>query len=170
MPLFTQIAQLIRKQNPVKDSNPYPTEDFGGKILSDKAMMKISTSGGFDYPNVYPFCLDTTRDVDRTFHTDNETSPWAIVTLPGMSEITGILVAPNRGYYRDRNVPIMVWVSENGTDWTEVFTSAKLEPEWRIDLRSAPVKAKYVKVGRVPEFKKDCFHLGKILIYGKPLY
>jgi hypothetical protein len=51
-----------------------------------------------------------------------------------------------------------------------VFTSAKLEPEWRIDLRSAPVKAKYVKVGRVPEFKKDCFHLGKILIYGKPLY
>ena len=26
------------------------------------------------------------------------------------------------------------------------------------------------KVDRVPEFKKDCFHLGKILIYGKPLY
>ena len=170
MPLFTQIAQLIRKQNPVKESNPYPTEDFGGKILSDKAMMKISTSGGFDFPDRYPFCLDTTRDVDRTFHTDNETSPWAIVTLPGMSEITGIVVAANRGHFRNRNVPIMVWVSENGTDWTEVFTSEKLEPEWRIDLSSAPVKAKYVKVGRVPEFKKDCFHLGKILIYGKPLY
>ncbi len=169
-PMFTQMAEMIRKQNPKTESDPYPREDFGGKLLSDKAMMKISTSGGYDYPEVYPFCLDTTRDIDRTFHTDGEKSPWAMVTLPGMSEISGILITPNRGYYRDRNVPIMVWVSENGTDWKEVFTSEKLESEWRIDLSSAPIKAKYVKVGRVPEFKNDCFHLGKILIYGKTLY
>lgn len=170
LPMYTQICQLIKKIAPRQEDNPYPTEDFSGKLLSDKAMLKISTSGGYDSPDLYPYTLDTARNVDRTFHTNSETAPWAQLTLAGESEITGILVRANTGYYRERNVPIKVWVSENGTDWTEVFTSDKLEGEWRIDLSAAPVKAKFVKVGRTPEVKNDCFHLGKILVYGKPLY
>ncbi|MDO4551615.1 MAG: PA14 domain-containing protein [Planctomycetia bacterium] len=171
LPMFTQISHLMRKLSPVNMENPYPKEDFGGKLLSDKGMLKISTSSGsYDTPELYLSTIDTTRKVGRTFHTNNETSPWAIVTLTGPAEVSGILIAHNSGQNKQRNMPLMVWISEDGTEWTEIFQTEKEQPEWRIDLSDAPIKAKYIKVGRVPEHRKDFFHLGKILIYGKPLY
>ena len=93
--------------------------------------------------------------------------------LPGLAAVHGITVwnhATQDPAVAKRAVPLVVWVSEEGKQWTEVRAVETPAETFRIDLASLPPKAKYVKVGRRPDAAKDGFHLRKILVYGTPFY
>ncbi len=166
---FVQMSNLLNKITPPAEGALFPTEDFSGKLLSDKGLLQLSSTSGWDTPELYQRVINASAAVDRGFHTNKDTSPWAMITLPGEAEISGIYIEPTRGN-GGRNIPLEVWVSDNGTDWTSVFTTDKYSNSWKIDLSKSPIKAKFVKVGRVPENRAEYFHLRKILVYGKPLY
>ena len=94
-----------------------------------------------------------------------------MVTLRGPVEVRGVLVENNgAGQNRHRQVPIEVELSEDGETWRNVYRSEEIRPVYRVDLRSAPVRAKYVRVRRTPGAKDEFFHLNKILVYGRKLY
>ena len=62
---------------------------------------------------------------------------------------------------------LRIWTSEDGEKWHEVAKDDVIRSRYKFDLRGKNVKAKYIRVGREPGFKKDFFSVNKILVYGK---
>ena len=169
---FRQLAQLQDRLEPVqKSGKAYPASDFGGPLLSAEGMLRTSSTTSWDVPSRYTRCMDATPSAGNSFHTDKEKAPWATVVLPGPSDVCGIVVANDGGAQnRERQVPLEVQVSEDGESWATVFSAGDVRETYRVDLRSAPRRARQVRVRRTPDAKEDFFHLGKILVYGRKLY
>ena len=173
--MFKQVYALMDKLSPDASPKPgdkkWPLEMAGGKLLSPDGLLMTSSTSSWDQPTNYRNALDARDYKDgNAFHTDKDKSPWATVVLPGASDLTAI-VAVNAGTNgnQNRQIPLRMWVSEDGKDWREVYQSETAEEEW-VCTFPTPVKAKFVKVGRPPEAKQEFFHLHKILVYGKKLY
>ena len=169
---FRQLAQLQDKLEPVPRSNKsYPTSDFGGTLLSSDGMLMTSSTCNWDHPSRYARCIDATPLGENGFHTDKEKSPWAVVVLPGPSEIRAVKVENNAGgSNRSRQVPIEIQLSEDGEVWETVLRDGETRETYVADIHTSPRRASQVRVRRLPEDREDFFHLGKILVYGKKLY
>ena len=169
---FRQIAALQDRLDPYKGGGkPHPPSDFGGDLMSSEGMLSTSSTSQWDHPENYARGIDATPVSGNIFHTGREKAPWAMVTLRGPVDVRGVLVENNgAGQNRHRQVPIEVELSEDGETWRNVYRSEEVRPVYRVDLRSAPVRAKYVRVRRTPGAKDEFFHLNKILVYGRKLY
>ena len=177
--MWRQVYSIMDKVAPKSRTKPsgkkWPMTDYGGALLSPDGLLTTSTPSGYEDAINYRDALDPEGRIPTkggaAFHTANETSPWGMVVLPGMSEVTGVTVvnAGNGGYNAGRQVPLKIWVSEDGEKFTEVGSFSNQQDEWKLTL-SSPKKAKYIKVGRAPEQRSEVFHLSKILVYGKKLY
>ncbi len=173
--MFKQVYSLMDKLSPNLAAKPrgkgWPADQYGGTLLSKDGLLKLSNTSDWDSPIWYRHALDAADFAGgNAFHTGNNKAPWAMVVLPGPSDVTGITVVNSGGAQNGgRQVPLRVWVSEDGKDFKEVYGSDKVQDEWKIAL-SSPVKAKYIKVGRKPDTEDRIFHLHKILVYGKKLY
>ena len=173
--MFRQVYSLMDKLSPALAPKPadksWPLERDGGRLLSSDGMLMTSSTSQWDQPINYRNALDA-KDYKggNAFHTGKDKSPWATVMLPGSSDITCI-TAVNAGGGQNgvRQVPLRMWVSDDGKDWKQVYASDKIQDEWTCSL-STPVKAKYIRVGRAPDAKEDFFHLHKVLVYGRKLY
>ena len=90
--------------------------------------------------------------------------------LGGMALIIlGIAIINRYESLGDRQVPLVVSISEDGKTWTEVYRSEENLPVWEIDLAKTKPKAAWVRISRDGE-KKDCFHLRSIRVWGKKLF
>ncbi len=175
--MWRQVYALMDKVEP--DAAPkasgkgWPNEQYGGALLSSDGLLKISSTSSWDSPVTYRNALNAADFAGgNAFHTDKGNAPWAMVVLPGSSAVSGITVVnAGNGPNRSRQVPLRIWLSDDGKDWKEVFASDAVQDEWKCAL-SSPVKAKYIKVGRAhdPSSDNHLFHLHKILVYGKKLY
>jgi len=164
-----------------KELEPYPTEDFGGKLLSD-----VITNGGqsskhpdknrFNTPDKFKrmistentlLYLDEHKDADG-FYTDKEDFPWIQLNLDKRRVITGLQIDALDRWAYNTSRHLRVRVSEDGKDWhREVAAENQRKHRYRFDLQGKNVTAKYIRIGREPGFMKDYFSLDKILVYGK---
>ena len=175
--MWRQVYALMDKLEPgaapKASGKGWPKEQYGGTLLSPDGLLRLSTTSGWDSPVTYRNALDAADFAGgNAFHTDKGNAPWAMVVLPGSSAVSGVTVVNSgNGVNRSRQAPLRIWLSEDGKDWKEVFASDAVQDEWKCAL-PAPVKAKYVKVGRAhdPNSGDHLFHLHKILVYGKKLY
>jgi len=176
--MWRQVFSLMDRMAPGKrgkvTGKKWPTTLGGGELLSKDGLLKTSTTSGYEDPINYRDALEAEgRNSTRggtAFHTGKEISPWGMVVLPGPADITGITVVNSGGGQNGgRQVPLKVWISEDGEKFTEVFSSSANQEEWNVPMPT-PRRAKYVKVGRTPEQRDEFFHLSKILVYGKKLY
>ena len=171
-PAFRQLAQLQERLDPFKrPGKKYPMKDFGAPLMSREGMLKTSTTSNWDSPAKYARIIDETPTDDNGFHTDKEDAPWACVVLPGPVELKGVVIenrcaAQNMG----RQVPLQIQVSDDGETWRTVYTESEILQTYRADFRRAALRAKFVRVQRIPGEKNDFFHFTKILVYGKKLY
>ncbi|MCR5413399.1 MAG: discoidin domain-containing protein [Kiritimatiellae bacterium] len=172
---FKQVYQLMDKLEPSlapkkRANGGWPEGEFGGKLLSADGMLQTSGTSNWESPVTYRNALDAADfEAGNAFHTGGEKAPWGMVILPGVSEISGIIVANIPGQNAHRQAPLRIWASEDGTNFKEVYASDQVLNEWRCAF-TTPIKAKYIKVGRAPDAKSEVFHLRKILVYGKKLY
>ena len=170
---FRNIVKLQEQLSPPqKASGPqYPAKDFGGDLVSKDGLIQTSSTCGHDHPETYPLAIDESPCGGGTFHTDGEESPWAIVMLAGPTDLKGVIVE-NRfgGYNGTRQVPLVVEVSEDGSEWRTVFETETRQDTYRIDLRAHGIRARQVRVSRKAGVRKEVFHLNKILVYGTKLY
>ncbi|MGN0855624.1 MAG: hypothetical protein ACI4R9_08920 [Kiritimatiellia bacterium] len=175
--MWRQVYTLMDKLNPglapKATGKGWPKEQYGGTLLSSDGLLKISETSNWDNPEMYRHAL-TSSDYagDNAFHTGKGNAPWGMVVLPGSSDIMGVTVVNSGGgQNRSRQVPLRIWLSDDGSEWKQVFASDSVQDEWKCALPS-PIKAKYIKVGREndPTSGEHLFHLHKILVYGKKLY
>jgi hypothetical protein len=171
VPAREEPAARHLKPNHVRACPSY--EVFPGKLVSADSMLQLST---YDRRSDTPLVYEAVLRADPPggfFHTASEENPWAQVILPGKVALSGLVVVnrwENKGYAA-RQVPLFVSVSEDGKEWTEIFTSEEPSEVWRVDLNGRGVDAKYVKLeARHHADKKQPFHLRNILVYGTPYY
>lgn len=160
---FQSLGKMVKKSGYVNKSLKMPRiQPFPGKLVSADGMIWTSSTCNWDKPHEHPGVL--TPD-GGSFHTDKEENAYVVVELPRQANVTGIaLVAPPNGMHgRLKNIKIQV--SENGTDWKDVYQFGEYtERVMRSNLDNRKPIAKYVRVMRTggPEF----FHLSGIYVYG----
>ncbi len=173
--MFKQVYALLDKLSPKlvlkRGGKDYPKVDYGQPLLSQDGMLKISSTSSWDTPIAYRQVIEAADfEGGNGFHTGKETAPWAEVILKGDTEVTGItIVNSGGGQNGSRQVPLEVSVSKDGKTFTKVWESDQVQNEWKVALPS-PHTARYVRVGRKADAKKEVFHLHKILVYGRKLY
>lgn len=147
---------------------------FPGDLLSKDGMLQTSSASGSDRPLSYSQVLSD--GFGGFFDTNNEEKPWAQVQLPGEGELSGIVLL-NRYEYAPElpwAVPLKVSISLDGKTWTEVASFDKADMVFRVDLQGKGVKARYVRIERLPGADKTQapgrFHFRNFLVYGRKLY
>ena len=152
------IAEMGHKNPDVKIPafDPYP-----GKLASEGGMVWMSSTSNWDKPHEHAGLLTPTGG---TFHTAKDKDAWVAVELPRQVSITGVVIVTAPGNIHRHN-NMIIQVSENGEDWTDVQNLGPCKQRiMRSDLGGKLPVAKYVRILRSggPEF----FHLNGIYIYG----
>ena len=173
---FRMLANFRNESEPPTGTAKVPETGFDAPLVSDDALVLVSSSGKGDTPEDYARVSDATPyDPKRQglFATKSEDAPWAIVELAGAVKVSGVTVMGEaKG--------LSFWLSDDGEEWRKVGESASAKAaagkretgngEWRIDLRKESPTAKFVKVGFEPGGGKKSLSLKKILVYGSKLY
>jgi hypothetical protein len=138
-------------------------------ILSDKGLLRLSTTSQWDQPGNYRAVIDG-LEANGNFHTASETAPWAEVELPGMAMVDAVFIENIHSQNSFRAVPFKVEVSEDAKKWMQVATVDKLQDEWKFTF--APQKARFVRVTWTggENGNKTFLHFRKFTVHGKKLY
>ena len=171
------IEERVRNE----EITPYPTNAFGGVLLSDRInVTNISSrnrdreAGHFNTAKRWALVISNEPVLVRERGgedlrgccTRKEKSPWVQLTLESAMTITGIQVDVFRSQGHTEH--LRIWTSEDGEPpWREVAKDDVVRSRYKFDLRDKNVKAKYIRVGREKYFRKDYFAVNKILVYGK---
>jgi hypothetical protein len=170
------LANFRNESEPPTGTAKVPETDYDAPLVSDDALVLVSSSGKGDTPEDYARVSDATPyDPKRNgfFATKAEDAPWAIVELAGAVKVSGVtVVGEAKG--------LSFWLSDDGEEWRKVGESASAKAaagkretgngERRVDLRKESPTAKFVKVGFEPGGGKKSLSLKKILVYGSKLY
>ena len=152
------------------NGNKFPEKDYGGDLLSQDGLLQTESTCGYDQPIRYRNALDAADfSQQNAFHTDGSEKPWAQVLLKGETLVAGVTVIDRAtGVNGARQVPMEVLISTDGVAWEKVATDKEQKQEYKFNIGGK--KAKYVRVQRSPDVKKEPFHLHKILVYGTKQY
>ena len=167
---------LISELQKTEDAD-YPGEDFGGVFLGDHAKVVDISSGRsrvqnspqgwkrlLSRENVIVREQDNYEDM-RACHTDKEENPWVMIELDAARTITGLQIDVFKDWWVVRH--LCVWISDGSKEMRLVAKEDRERQRYRFDFQGKKIKAKYIRIGREPGFKKDWFFLHKVLIYGK---
>lgn len=160
---FCSIGKMIAEMGHKNPDVQIPAfQPYSGKLASEGGMVWLSSTSNWDKPHEHAGLL---TPQGGTFHTGKDKDAWVAVELPRQVNITGVVIVTAPGnLYRHNNM--VVQVSENGEDWTDVENLGPCNQRiMRSDLGGKLPLAKYVRILRPggPEF----FHLNGIYIYGK---
>lgn len=153
------------------------SEPFPGELLSQDGLLQTSSACGHDRPLSYEQVLR--EGAGGYFDTNHEEKPWAQAQLPGEATLTGIVLVNRHelapaGAEFQWAVPLKVSASLDGKTWTELARFDKAQAVFRVDLAGKAVKARYVRIERVPGEDKTKppgrFHFRNFLVYGSKLY
>jgi hypothetical protein len=139
-----------------------------GKVISEKALVKVSSTCQYDAPETH---LNLVRGpkVPCAFHTNKEKNPYVLLKLPAAAEVKAMEIL-NRGDGSGfREATLAVSVSEDGKQWKQIWSAeGKAENRWAIsvvDANGQGHKANWIKLETKPE-KADFFHLSRVTLYG----
>lgn len=139
-----------------------------GQLQSEKAVVKISSSCGFDTPETH-LNLVRGEPVPCAFHTDKEKEPWVVLKLSRSVEVRAMEVINRRNGSGFREANLIAWLSDDGNTWTEVWNAGgKAEDSWIIPVSGKDgrgQKARWVKLG-TRQINPEYFHLSRINVYG----
>lgn len=162
--------QSLCKLRETMEGKARASRDIGGftelPLLSDKGLLRLSTTSSWDHPEVYLEVIDD-KVCTSNFHTASENAPWAEVVLGGTAEIGAVLIENIHTGNNGRAVPFRVEISEDGKAWKEVAKISKVEEEWKLTF--PPVKGRYVRITRFGD-GNTFLHFRKIMVFGKKLY
>jgi hypothetical protein len=137
-------------------------------LLSDKGLLRLSTTSQWDQPGNYRSVIDGLKAVGN-FHTASESAPWAEVELAGMAMVDSVFIENVRTHNNARAVPFKVEVSEDGKSWKQVAASDQSKDEWAFTF--TPVKARFVRATWTGGPNNKTFlHFRKFTVHGKKLY
>ena len=140
-----------------------------GAVLSEKAMLEISSRSGYDDEKNHArlFSGDKT---DYAFHTDKEKNPWAKVDLGAVKTVNAVVIE-NRLNER-RAEGLILSLSEDGQKWEEVWRAKTWETTWVVPVThfdagiNAPGRrARFIRVETRNEAPRELL-LRRITVFG----
>jgi hypothetical protein len=141
-------------------------EPFSGTLLSSGGLLQTSSTCQYDSPLNHWGVLE---EDGGSFHTAKQTRPSAVVRLGKLGDVSGIVIlGSDYGQNGGRQMPLKVSVSEDGTQWNEVFRTTEQQGPWRISLAGKASRVLYVKAERDDD-RNEFFHLAGIRVYGRKL-
>ena len=178
---FRKFAAMQEKIGESVKGAWFKDKDFGGVLVSAEGMLTLSATAPawIDTPALHPRAIDASPASDFMFCADESDAPWAKVTLAGPCELRGIVIVLRSAdkAQRENQLPLVVEISEDGSDWQKVYEDNRLRDQYRIEFKAFKrPRARYVRVSRAQSetsdgrIKRDYFRLSKILVYGKKLY
>ncbi len=155
---FQKVGKIVsRLYEPISMEGLKP---FPGKQLSEHGALRVCGTGNrYDTPEKHWGVLGPHGG---WFHTSTTETPWVEVILPHHARLTGIVLHNRSGGYAHRIRGSRVLVSDDGESWEQVATVEGVHEIYRIDLRPAKPRCRYVRIER----DGDCLHLKRILVYG----
>ena len=113
---FRMLANFRNESEPPAGTAKVPETDYDAPLVSDDALVLVSSSGKGDTPEDYARVSDATPyDPKRNglFATKAEDAPWAIVELAGAVKVSGVTVMGEaKG--------LSFWLSDDGEEWRKV--------------------------------------------------
>lgn len=94
------------------------------------------------------------------FHTDEEDKPWLRIDLGSTTKVGSVVVYNRSDCCEDRAAPLVVEVSTDGENWTQVARREKTFSIWR--ARFSAVDARWV---RLTAQKKTWLHFNEVEVY-----
>ncbi len=173
--LVAYVASLDAPKAVVKDGWTQTSLQDVGALRKHGEFVEISRDAEIKYPSNFPgqwmkhssLVLSAVDPATREFgfhspNDENQQSPAIVIRLSSASEVRHVSLQNRRGGFHERAKDLAVWVSNDGSDWKQVWKSDKPGPQYEIDL-PAGTQARYVKVGLDG---KGIFHLNQIVIFG----
>ena len=156
------LTDLAEKQGLLEpcDSDRKLTLPAGETLVSDRGLLQLSTTSGWDRPIDHRNVL---RNAPGHFHTDRETANWALVDLGKSYPVSTVLIVKNNGN-EGRSRHLRVSRSVDGATFFPMDESEDAPKEWRLDAKGAA--ARWIKVERLSD-AADFFHLRNILVFTK---
>jgi hypothetical protein len=133
-----------------------------GKLVSDKGMLWLSTTSGWDQPWSHRKVIDGSGG---TFHTENEKSPSVTVQLRETIELSSVVAEKTLGN-EDRLKRAKIEVSTDGATWFEVAQTDNCPDVWKVELTDKAPKARWVRL-TADNVDTNYLHLRSFLVRSK---
>ncbi len=163
---FRMMAAFRNADDPPKGTAKVASSDYGSRLVSDSALVMVSSSGNGDTPEDYARVSDATPyDPNRggLFATRAEDAQNVVVKLAGAVVAKGVTVV---GADKD----VVVWLADEDGKWREAGGGVFSDGTLRVDLRGGSQTVDSVKVGYRSGSGKKALILKKVLVYGDKLY
>lgn len=132
-----------------------------GKLLSDQALLKISSSHPKDTPWAHRKIM---TGEDGGFITRDEKEPCVFLKFPHAVKITSLLIV-RASDHPEQCEKLKISYSADNNKWVPLRENQKVPEVWRIDLPEA-ITAGWIKVERLAD-KPIPFRLRNILVFGE---
>ncbi len=137
---------------------------LGDNISRNHATATVSSGPEENLPKLF---TGSTGRAGYAFHTVKEDSPYLIIDLQESCLVNALYVENRRGYDK-RSQNLTLWISDNGSDWKQVWQAEATAPFWDISLAGierSGQKARYLKLS-LEHTTPEHFHLNRIDIFG----
>lgn len=143
-----------------------------GQVVSDNATLTMSSPSVHDQAADHPKLFRGDKSARGfAFHTGDEMNPWVRIDLGKAVNVTGLVIG-NRPDER-RTDGLMLSVSQDGQQWTRVWTAPKWQQVWEVPLTTTQAgaevpghSARYLKLETKPA-KPAPMLLERIAVYAK---
>ncbi len=140
-------------------------EAFPGKLVSQGGLLYTSSTCRHDWPSEHWGVLEP---VGGRFHTDCQKDAWAVVELPRVARINGVVTISTSNNWRLAGLKVQYSESGKDDDWHEA--GAMPNPTGqnvnRLDLQKSKPRARFIRVLRPGG--PEVFQLNGIFVYGTP--
>ncbi len=164
---FQAIGKLLSEKYHQPQEKLPAWQPFPGKLVSQGGLLRVSSTSQYDDPAAHWGILEPS--VGGRFHTDKVADAYAVVELPKMAYISGVVtIAPGGNLERLSNLKVQYSESGKDDDWHDAgaMPAPTTERVNRLDLQEKNPRARFIRILRPggPEY----FHLFGIFVYGKP--
>ncbi len=168
-----RLREAMAKFFPLPAARPgaaaYPEADFGGKLVSDRSLVRMTKASRHDQSERHGELLDASplrvaKAGPPAVAAMDDGDLWIGQRLGGDTEIAGVRVVGPK-------LPALtVEISDDGETWQSLGAMTVTATEARLDLSKTPKRARFIVVKPVAPSKRATFALEKFLVYGKRLY
>lgn len=145
------------------------------RLLEGMSYSASSECGWTPSKEVQQTLLTQKRDypsVEYAFHTSEQVNPYIVIDLEQERKIAGMEIFNRQTGYTERAEGLKVWISLDGTSWSEVWKADGVKREWSVPFNSQNMGAnvmgkvcRYIKIG-VDSPEPTYLHLPRVDIYG----
>lgn len=156
---------------PRASSMPDDMSDYGS-IISEAATLEMSSVSGHDHSEDHErlFCGEPSAH-GYAFCTDREENPWVKIDLGAAKNVKAVLIE-NRPNERSTD-GLILSVSEDGEEWSEVWQAAEIEDSWcavvthfHAGIEVPGRAARYLKLETRGETERSLL-LQRVTVYGE---